>query len=108
MDTAAAIDLRTRRNDQRGGSAADQTPARPAVQSRQPSGIAATGSRSGSSYDTCTPGSRGNAGGDTGAGTGGDSSDRTPLPELQVLEELAAARLTVGLGVSVHTLACHA
>ncbi|MFH8589007.1 acyl-CoA dehydrogenase family protein [Streptomyces celluloflavus] len=27
---------------------------------------------------------------------------------LQVLEELAAARLTVGLGVSVHTLACHA
>lgn len=27
---------------------------------------------------------------------------------LQVLEELAAARLTVGLGVSVHSLACHA
>ncbi|WP_418955940.1 acyl-CoA dehydrogenase family protein [Streptomyces tritici] len=27
---------------------------------------------------------------------------------LQMLEELAAARLTVGLGVSVHTLACHA
>jgi alkylation response protein AidB-like acyl-CoA dehydrogenase len=27
---------------------------------------------------------------------------------LQALEELAAARLTVGLGVSVHTLACHA
>ncbi|WNI14592.1 acyl-CoA dehydrogenase family protein [Actinacidiphila sp. ITFR-21] len=27
---------------------------------------------------------------------------------LQVLEELAAARLTVALGVSVHTLACHA
>ncbi|MDF3288800.1 acyl-CoA dehydrogenase family protein [Streptomyces silvisoli] len=27
---------------------------------------------------------------------------------LQVLEELAAARLTVGLGTSVHTLACHA
>ncbi|WP_326600164.1 acyl-CoA dehydrogenase family protein [Streptomyces sp. NBC_01803] len=27
---------------------------------------------------------------------------------LQVLEELAVARLTVGLGVSVHTLACHA
>ncbi|MEU4083633.1 acyl-CoA dehydrogenase family protein [Streptomyces aureus] len=27
---------------------------------------------------------------------------------LQVLEELAHARLTVGLGVSVHTLACHA
>ncbi|WP_371581717.1 acyl-CoA dehydrogenase family protein [Streptomyces sp. NBC_01314] len=27
---------------------------------------------------------------------------------LQVLEELAMARLTVGLGVSVHTLACHA
>ncbi|MFF9627203.1 acyl-CoA dehydrogenase family protein [Streptomyces griseosporeus] len=27
---------------------------------------------------------------------------------LQVLEELAAARLTVGLGVSVHTLSCHA
>ncbi|MFJ3808332.1 acyl-CoA dehydrogenase family protein [Streptomyces sp. NPDC090073] len=27
---------------------------------------------------------------------------------LQVLEELASARLTVGLGVSVHTLACHA
>ncbi|GHF50850.1 MULTISPECIES: acyl-CoA dehydrogenase family protein [Streptomyces] len=27
---------------------------------------------------------------------------------LQVLEELAGARLTVGLGVSVHTLACHA
>ncbi|MET7702125.1 acyl-CoA dehydrogenase family protein [Streptomyces sp. NPDC005485] len=27
---------------------------------------------------------------------------------LQVLEELAAVRLTVGLGVSVHTLACHA
>ncbi|MFD6420327.1 acyl-CoA dehydrogenase family protein [Streptomyces sp. NPDC060194] len=27
---------------------------------------------------------------------------------LQVLEELSAARLTVGLGVSVHTLACHA
>ncbi|MFE9923642.1 acyl-CoA dehydrogenase family protein [Streptomyces sp. NPDC005774] len=27
---------------------------------------------------------------------------------LQVLEELAAARLTVGLGVSVHTLACYA
>ena len=26
---------------------------------------------------------------------------------LQVLEELAAARLTVGLGTSVHTLACH-
>ncbi|MGW8375925.1 acyl-CoA dehydrogenase family protein [Streptomyces sp. ODS28] len=27
---------------------------------------------------------------------------------VQVLEELAAARLTVGLGVSVHSLACHA
>lgn len=27
---------------------------------------------------------------------------------LQVLEELAMARLTVGLGVSVHTLSCHA
>jgi alkylation response protein AidB-like acyl-CoA dehydrogenase len=27
---------------------------------------------------------------------------------LQVLEELAHARLTVGLGISVHTLACHA
>ncbi|MER5951946.1 acyl-CoA dehydrogenase family protein [Streptomyces sp. NPDC001904] len=27
---------------------------------------------------------------------------------LQALEELAAARLTVGLGVSVHSLACHA
>ncbi|MFI0896339.1 acyl-CoA dehydrogenase family protein [Streptomyces sp. NPDC020983] len=27
---------------------------------------------------------------------------------LQVLEELAAARLTVGMGVSVHTLSCHA
>ncbi|QYX81455.1 acyl-CoA dehydrogenase family protein [Streptomyces akebiae] len=27
---------------------------------------------------------------------------------LQALEELATARLTVGLGVSVHTLACHA
>ncbi|WP_327292149.1 acyl-CoA dehydrogenase family protein [Streptomyces sp. NBC_01198] len=27
---------------------------------------------------------------------------------LQVLEELAAARLTVGLGTSVHTLSCHA
>ena len=27
---------------------------------------------------------------------------------LQVLEELAMARLTVGHGVSVHTLACHA
>ncbi|WP_406859647.1 acyl-CoA dehydrogenase family protein [Streptomyces sp. HUAS MG47] len=27
---------------------------------------------------------------------------------LQMLEELAAARLTVGLGVSVHTLSCHA
>ncbi len=27
---------------------------------------------------------------------------------LQVLEELAAARLTVGLGVGVHSLACHA
>ncbi|ROP54512.1 acyl-CoA dehydrogenase family protein [Streptomyces sp. PanSC9] len=27
---------------------------------------------------------------------------------LQVLEEMASARLTVGLGVSVHTLACHA
>ncbi|MEU0528467.1 acyl-CoA dehydrogenase family protein [Streptomyces niveus] len=27
---------------------------------------------------------------------------------LQVLEELGAARLTVGLGVSVHSLACHA
>ncbi|MEU5978094.1 acyl-CoA dehydrogenase family protein [Streptomyces sp. NPDC047315] len=27
---------------------------------------------------------------------------------LQVLEELAAARLTVGLGVSVHALSCHA
>ncbi|MQS09856.1 acyl-CoA dehydrogenase [Streptomyces sp. IF17] len=27
---------------------------------------------------------------------------------LRVLEELAAARLTVGLGVSVHSLACHA
>ncbi|MGW7332772.1 acyl-CoA dehydrogenase family protein [Streptomyces sp. NPDC054840] len=26
---------------------------------------------------------------------------------LQILEELAAARLTVGLGVSVHSLACH-
>ncbi|MEU6894378.1 acyl-CoA dehydrogenase family protein [Streptomyces sp. NPDC046557] len=26
---------------------------------------------------------------------------------LQVLEELAAARLTVGLGISVHSLACH-
>ena len=26
---------------------------------------------------------------------------------LQVLEELAAARLTVGLGTSVHTLACY-
>ncbi|CAL9361085.1 acyl-CoA dehydrogenase family protein [Streptomyces sp. enrichment culture] len=26
---------------------------------------------------------------------------------LQVLEELAAARLTIGLGASVHTLACH-
>ncbi|MCX4552321.1 acyl-CoA dehydrogenase family protein [Streptomyces sp. NBC_01387] len=27
---------------------------------------------------------------------------------LQVLEELASARLTIGLGVSVHSLACHA
>jgi alkylation response protein AidB-like acyl-CoA dehydrogenase len=27
---------------------------------------------------------------------------------LQVLEEIAAARLTVGLGMSVHTLSCHA
>ncbi|MGW6531513.1 acyl-CoA dehydrogenase family protein [Streptomyces venezuelae] len=27
---------------------------------------------------------------------------------LQILEELAAARLTVGLGVSVHSLSCHA
>jgi alkylation response protein AidB-like acyl-CoA dehydrogenase len=27
---------------------------------------------------------------------------------LQVVEELAAARLTVGMGVSVHTLSCHA
>jgi alkylation response protein AidB-like acyl-CoA dehydrogenase len=27
---------------------------------------------------------------------------------LQVLEELAAARLTIGLGASVHTLSCHA
>ncbi len=27
---------------------------------------------------------------------------------LQVLEELAAARLTIGLGISVHSLACHA
>ncbi|MGW0822768.1 acyl-CoA dehydrogenase family protein [Streptomyces sp. NPDC002845] len=27
---------------------------------------------------------------------------------LQVLEELAAARLTVGLGISVHSLSCHA
>src|SRR6478609_8799691 len=27
---------------------------------------------------------------------------------LQVIEELAAARLTVGLGASVHTLSCHA
>ncbi|SEM24029.1 acyl-CoA dehydrogenase family protein [Streptacidiphilus jiangxiensis] len=27
---------------------------------------------------------------------------------LQVIEELAAARLTVGLGLSVHTLSCHA
>lgn len=27
---------------------------------------------------------------------------------LQVLEEVAAARLTVGLGISVHSLACHA
>ncbi len=27
---------------------------------------------------------------------------------LQVVEELAAARLTIGLGLSVHTLACHA
>ncbi|MFF0162916.1 acyl-CoA dehydrogenase family protein [Streptomyces sp. NPDC005263] len=36
---------------------------------------------------------------------GGDQSYEIYL---QVLEELAAARLTVGLGVSVHTLACYA
>lgn len=34
--------------------------------------------------------------------------DQPYVVYLQVLEELAAARLTVGLGVSVHTLACYA
>jgi alkylation response protein AidB-like acyl-CoA dehydrogenase len=41
---------------------------------------------------------------DSGHGGGGQSYE----VYLQVLEELAMARLTVGLGVSVHTLACHA
>ncbi|MFJ8002373.1 acyl-CoA dehydrogenase family protein [Streptomyces sp. NPDC096310] len=41
---------------------------------------------------------------DTALGGGGQPYE----VYLQVLEELAAARLTVGLGVSVHTLACHA
>ncbi|MEV5883510.1 acyl-CoA dehydrogenase family protein [Streptomyces sp. NPDC052020] len=40
------------------------------------------------------------------AGYGG--GDQPYEVYLQVLEELAAARLTVGLGVSVHTLACYA
>ncbi|MFI5619058.1 acyl-CoA dehydrogenase family protein [Streptomyces sp. NPDC051567] len=39
-----------------------------------------------------------------GAHGGGDQPYEVYL---QVLEELAAARLTVGLGVSVHSLACH-
>ncbi|WP_175409478.1 acyl-CoA dehydrogenase family protein [Streptomyces sp. TRM64462] len=39
------------------------------------------------------------------AGLGG--GDQPYEVYLQVLEELAAARLTVGLGVSVHSLACH-
>ncbi|MFF5937815.1 acyl-CoA dehydrogenase family protein [Streptomyces sp. NPDC012508] len=34
--------------------------------------------------------------------------DQPYAVHLQVLEELAAARLTVGLGVSVHSLSCHA
>ncbi|MEU7011693.1 acyl-CoA dehydrogenase family protein [Streptomyces sp. NPDC046332] len=34
--------------------------------------------------------------------------DQPHAVHLQVLEELAAARLTVGLGVSVHSLSCHA
>ncbi|MET9956739.1 acyl-CoA dehydrogenase family protein [Streptomyces sp. NPDC006339] len=34
--------------------------------------------------------------------------DQPYTVHLQVLEELAAARLTVGLGVSVHSLSCHA
>ncbi|MFC7307618.1 acyl-CoA dehydrogenase family protein [Streptomyces monticola] len=37
-----------------------------------------------------------------------DGGDQPYEVYLQVLEELAAARLTVGLGVSVHSLACHA
>ncbi|MFE3601624.1 acyl-CoA dehydrogenase family protein [Streptomyces sp. NPDC059096] len=41
---------------------------------------------------------------DTALGGGGQPYE----VYLQVLEELAAARLTVGLGASVHTLACHA
>lgn len=41
---------------------------------------------------------------DSGYGGG----DQPYEVHLQVLEELAAARLTVGLGVSVHSLACHA
>ncbi|MFI6701319.1 acyl-CoA dehydrogenase family protein [Streptomyces sp. NPDC050509] len=41
---------------------------------------------------------------DTALGGGGQPYE----VYLQVLEELAAVRLTVGLGVSVHTLACHA
>ncbi|MEV3992467.1 acyl-CoA dehydrogenase family protein [Streptomyces sp. NPDC049837] len=41
---------------------------------------------------------------DSGFGGG----DQPYAVYLQVLEELAAARLTVGLGVSVHSLACHA
>ncbi|MFE3828004.1 acyl-CoA dehydrogenase family protein [Streptomyces sp. NPDC059092] len=41
---------------------------------------------------------------DTALGGGGQPYE----VYLQVLEELAATRLTVGLGASVHTLACHA
>ncbi|MFJ6835347.1 acyl-CoA dehydrogenase family protein [Streptomyces sp. NPDC091209] len=41
---------------------------------------------------------------DSGLGGGGQPYE----VYLQVLEELAMVRLTVGLGVSVHTLACHA
>ncbi|MFJ2216388.1 acyl-CoA dehydrogenase family protein [Streptomyces sp. NPDC101062] len=41
---------------------------------------------------------------DTALGGGGQPYE----VYLQVLEELAAVRLTVGLGVSVHTLSCHA
>ncbi|URM92101.1 acyl-CoA dehydrogenase family protein [Streptomyces sp. MRC013] len=40
-------------------------------------------------------------------GSGHGGGDQPYEVYLQVLEELAAARLTVGLGASVHTLACH-